>query len=474
MIVIHNSLTGRKEKLEPIDPGHVRMYVCGMTVYDYCHLGHARAQLVFDVVARYLRWRGYRVTYVRNITDIDDKIIRRAAENHETVDQLTGRFIDFMHEDFDALGMDRPDLEPRATEHMEEIIRMIEALIDKGHAYAGANGDVYYRVASFPDYGRLSGKRPDELRVGARVGVDEAKEDPLDFALWKAAKPGEPSWDSPWGGGRPGWHIECSAMSTSALGNHFDIHGGGMDLKFPHHENEIAQSCGATHEPFVNIWMHNGFVQVADEKMSKSLGNFFTIREILKQHRAEVVRYFVLSRHYRSPLNYTEDDLLQTRGALDRLYTALRGVTAGGEPDEDSLDRFRRVMDDDFNSAEGLAAMQECASALNRAKAAGDERRAGELAAALREMGDVTGLLRDDPESWFKRVDATPGPEGASAGEPVGAAALSDEQIEGLIRARKEARESKDWAEADRIRDELSAAGVILEDGPTGTIWRRG
>ena len=262
-------------------------------------------------------------------------------------------------------------------------------------------------------------------------------------------------------------------MSTSALGNHFDIHGGGMDLKFPHHENEIAQSCGATHEPFVNIWMHNGFVQVADEKMSKSLGNFFTIREILKQHRAEVVRYFVLSRHYRSPLNYTEDDLLQTRGALDRLYNALRGVTADGEPDEDSLGRFRRVMDDDFNSAEGLAAMQECASALNRAKAAADERRAGELAAALREMGDVMGLLRDDPESWFKRADLTSGPEGASAGEPVGAAALSDAQIEQLIRARKEARENKDWAEADRIRDELSAAGVILEDGPAGTIWRR-
>ncbi|MGD8481529.1 MAG: cysteine--tRNA ligase [Gammaproteobacteria bacterium] len=475
MIMIHNSLTGRKEKLEPVEPGHVRMYVCGMTVYDYCHLGHARAQLVFDVVARYLRWRGYRVTYVRNITDIDDKIIKRAAENGESVDDLTGRFIGFMHEDFDALGMDRPDLEPRATEHMTEIIRMISALIDNGHAYEGANGDVYYRVSSFAPYGRLSGKRPAELRVGARIGVDEAKEDPLDFALWKAAKPGEPRWDSPWGPGRPGWHIECSAMSTAALGNHFDIHGGGMDLKFPHHENEIAQSCGASHEPFVNIWMHNGFVQVADEKMSKSLGNFFTIREILKTHRAEVVRYFVLSRHYRSPLNYTEEDLVQTRAALDRLYTALRGVPADGAPDEGVLERFRQVMDDDFNTAEGLATMQECASALNRAKAADDPERTTALAAALLEMGAVTGLLREEPESWFKRADGKA--RSRDAGVQPGAQTadgLTDEAIERLIEARKEARGRKDWAEADRIRDELAQAGVILEDGAGETTWRRG
>ncbi len=478
MIMIHNSLTGRKEMLEPIEPGHVRMYVCGITVYDYCHLGHARAQLVFDVVARYLRWRGYRVTYVRNITDIDDKIIRRAAESGDSVEQLTARFIRLMDEDFDALGMVRPDREPRATEHMGEIIRMIEALIDKGHAYVGSNRDVYYRVASFADYGQLSGKRPEELRVGARVGVDEAKEDPLDFALWKAAKPGEPSWDSPWGPGRPGWHIECSAMSTAALGNHFDIHGGGMDLKFPHHENEIAQSCGATHEPFVNIWMHNGFVQVAEEKMSKSLGNFFTIREILKEHRAEVVRYFVLSRHYRSPLNYTEDDLVQTRAALDRLYTALRGVTAEGAPDQATLDRFRSVMDDDFNTAEGFAVLQGAARALNSARDAGDVNRASALAAAILEIGGVLGLLREDPESWFKRADGGAGTSGGGAKAPSGEAevstALSDERIESLIRDRKAARDRKDWAEADRIRDELARQGVILEDGAGATTWRRG
>jgi cysteinyl-tRNA synthetase len=478
MIMIHNSLTGRKETHEPIEPGHVRMYVCGITVYDYCHLGHARAQLVFDVVARYLRWRGYRVTYVRNITDIDDKIIRRAAESGDSVEQLTARFIRLMDEDFDALGMVRPDLEPRATEHMGEIIQMIEALIEKGHAYVGSNSDVYYRVASFADYGQLSGKRPEELRIGARVGVDEAKEDPLDFALWKAAKPGEPSWDSPWGPGRPGWHIECSAMSTAALGNHFDIHGGGMDLKFPHHENEIAQSCGATHEPFVNIWMHNGFVQVAEEKMSKSLGNFFTIREILKEHRAEVVRYFVLSRHYRSPLNYTEGDLVQTRAALDRLYTALRGVTAEGAPDEATLDRFRRVMDDDFNTAEGFAVLQGAARALNSARDAGDLSRASALAAAILEIGGVLGLLREDPESWFKRSDVGAGRSGggtiAPSGEAEVSTGLSDERIESLIRDRKAARDRKDWAEADRIRDELARQGVILEDGAGGTTWRRG
>ncbi len=479
MIMIHNSLTGRKEKLEPIEPGHVRMYVCGMTVYDYCHLGHARAQLVFDVVARYLRWRGYRLTYVRNITDIDDKIIRRAAENGESVGDLTARFIGFMDEDFDALGMNRPDLEPRATEHMTEIIRMISALIDNGHAYEGANGDVYYRVASFAPYGRLSGKRPAELRVGARIGVDEAKEDPLDFALWKAAKPGEPQWDSPWGPGRPGWHIECSAMSTAALGNHFDIHGGGMDLKFPHHENEIAQSCGATHEPFVNLWMHNGFVQVADEKMSKSLGNFFTIREILKKHSPEVVRYFVLSRHYRSPLNYTEEDLVQARAALDRLYTAVRGVPADGAADEGILASFRRVMDDDFNTAEGFAVLQSAARALNSAKDAGDEDTAASIAASMVEIGGVLGLLQEDPEAWRKGVHVPAGRDAPEIkGHPAEVRAepdgLSEHDIEARIAARNDARKRKDWAEADRIRDELADAGVILEDSAAGTTWRRG
>ena len=460
MIRIHNSLTGRKEELTPIEPGHVRMYVCGITVYDYCHVGHARSQLVFDVVARYLRWRGYRLTYVRNITDIDDKIIRRAAETGETVDALTSRFIAAMHEDFEALGMEPPDEEPRATEHMDEILRMIEALVEKSHAYVGANGDVYYRVSSFDGYGRLSGKRIEDLRAGARVDIEEAKEDPLDFALWKAAKPGEPQWNSPWGPGRPGWHIECSAMSTAALGDHFDIHGGGMDLKFPHHENEIAQSCGATDHPFVNVWMHNGFLQIDEEKMSKSLGNFFTIRDVLKQHRGEVIRHFVLLRHYRRPLNYSEQDIRESRGGLDRLYRAIRGAPVAQTPDETGLEHFRAAMDDDFNTAGGVAAMQDVGTELNKAKEAGDPDRAGALAAALREMGGVMGILQEDPESWFKHVD--------------GGGDLSDADIDGLIESRNQARADKDWAEADRIRDELAAAGIVLEDGPAGTTWRRG
>jgi cysteinyl-tRNA synthetase len=479
MIRIHNSLTGKKEALQPIEAGHVRMYVCGITVYDYCHIGHARSQLVFDVVLRYLRWRGYRVTYVRNITDIDDKIIRRAEENGEAVDALTDRFINAMHEDFDALGMERPTEEPRATGHMDEIIAMVEALIEKGHAYVGSNRDVYYRVSSFEDYGRLSGKRLDDLRAGARIEVEEAKEDPLDFALWKAAKPGEPAWDSPWGPGRPGWHIECSAMSTSALGNHFDIHGGGMDLKFPHHENEIAQSCGATHEPFVNIWMHNGFLQVQDEKMSKSLGNFLTIRDILKQHRGEVVRYFILSRHYRRPLNYSQEDIVNSRAGLDRLYTALRGAPVAEQADESSLDDFRKAMDDDFNTAGGLAAMQDCASALNKAKSSADEPAAAAFARALLDMGQVIGVLREDPDGWFKRADRHTAPASLEikthpASIEVTAASLSDEGIEQKIAARNQARANKDWAEADKIRDELADAGIVLEDAGAGeTTWRR-
>ena len=478
MIRIHNSLTGKKEVLRPIEAGHVRMYVCGITVYDYCHIGHARSQLVFDVVSRYLRWRGYRVTYVRNITDIDDKIIRRAEENGEAVEALTDRFINAMHEDFDALGMERPTEEPRATDHMGEIIAMVETLIEKGHAYVGSNRDVYYRVSSFDGYGRLSGKRLDDLRAGARVEIEEAKEDPLDFALWKAAKTGEPAWDSPWGPGRPGWHIECSAMSTSALGNHFDIHGGGMDLKFPHHENEIAQSCGATHEPFVTIWMHNGFLQVQDEKMSKSLGNFLTIRDVLKQHRAEVVRYFILSRHYRRPLSYSQEDIVNSRTALDRLYTALRGAPVAEQPDELSLEHFRKAMDDDFNTAGGLAAMQDCASALNKAKSSADEPAASAFARALLDMGQVIGVLREDPEDWFKRADVVSrsiGDEATSASGAVEGAGgeLSDADIDAMIEARNQARANKDWNEADRLRDRLADAGISLEDSSEGTIWRR-
>ena len=478
MIRIHNSLTGKKEVLRPIEAGHVRMYVCGITVYDYCHIGHARSQLVFDVVSRYLRWRGYRVTYVRNITDIDDKIIRRAEENGEAVEALTDRFINAMHEDFDALGMERPTEEPRATDHMGEIIAMVETLIEKGHAYVGSNRDVYYRVSSFDGYGRLSGKRLDDLRAGARVEIEEAKEDPLDFALWKAAKTGEPAWESPWGPGRPGWHIECSAMSTSALGNHFDIHGGGMDLKFPHHENEIAQSCGATHEPFVTIWMHNGFLQVQDEKMSKSLGNFLTIRDVLKQHRAEVVRYFILSRHYRRPLSYSQEDIVNSRTALDRLYTALRGAPVAEQPDELSLEHFRKAMDDDFNTAGGLAAMQDCASALNKAKSSADEPAAAAFARALLDMGQVIGVLREDPEDWFKRADVVSRSIGDEATSATGAVegaggGLSDADIDAMIEARNQARANKDWNEADRLRDRLADAGISLEDSSEGTIWRR-
>ncbi len=466
MIQLHNSLSGHKEPLVTIEPGKVKMYVCGVTVYDLCHIGHARCYVVFDIVARYLRWRGFDVTQVRNITDIDDKIIQRAARNGETMEALTGRFIEAMYRDFDALGIERPQLEPRATEHMDEILGMIGILLEKGHAYQGANGDIYFRVTSFPDYGQLSGKRPEDLRAGARIDVDKAKDDPLDFVLWKAAKPGEPQWASPWGPGRPGWHIECSAMSTRALGDEFDIHGGGMDLKFPHHENEIAQSCAATDAGFARYWMHNGFVRVDEEKMSKSLDNFFTIREVLEVYRGEVIRCFVLSSHYRSPLNYTEENLDQARSALDRLYTALRGVVPGPEADGSVLDAFRQAMDDDFNTAEALAVLQNAARALNSARAAGDDDRAAALAAAMLEIGGVLGLLVEDPERWFKGDDQV---GDAAAGDAAGFEA----KIEALIAERNLARANKDWAEADRIRDRLAAQGIVLEDGAGGTSWKR-
>jgi cysteinyl-tRNA synthetase len=466
MIQLHNSLSGHKEPLVTIEPGKVKMYVCGVTVYDLCHIGHARCYVVFDIVARYLRWRGFDVTQVRNITDIDDKIIQRAARNGETMEALTARFIEAMYRDFDALGIERPQLEPRATEHMDEILGMIGTLLEKGHAYQGANGDIYFRVASFPDYGQLSGKRPEDLRAGARIDVDKAKDDPLDFVLWKAAKPGEPQWASPWGPGRPGWHIECSAMSTRALGDEFDIHGGGMDLKFPHHENEIAQSCAATDAGFARYWMHNGFVRVDEEKMSKSLDNFFTIREVLEVYRGEVIRCFVLSSHYRSPLNYTEENLDQARSALDRLYTALRGVVPGPDADGPVLDAFRQAMDDDFNTAEALAVLQNAARALNSARAAGDVERGAALAAAMLEIGGVLGLLGEDPERWFKGDDQV---GDAAAGDAAGFEA----KIEALIAERNSARANKDWAEADRIRDQLAAQGIVLEDGAGGTSWKR-
>jgi cysteinyl-tRNA synthetase len=461
MLQIHNSLTRRKEPFQPLTPGQVRMYVCGMTVYDLCHLGHARVLVVFDVVYRHLKRLGYAVTYVRNITDVDDKIIRRADENGEPMSALTERFIAAMHEDADRLGVLRPDLEPRATGHMAEMQAMIQQLLDKGHAYAAANGDVYYAVSSFPGYGRLSGKDPQDLRAGARVEVGEAKRDPLDFALWKGAKPGEPAWDSPWGPGRPGWHIECSAMSTGCLGNHFDIHGGGADLMFPHHENEIAQSEGATGEPFVNVWMHNGFVRINDEKMSKSLGNFFTVREILERYQPEEVRCFILGSHYRSPLNYDDSQLDGARAALTRLYTALRGLptdaaAAGGA---DYRERFDAAMNDDFNTPEALAVLFDLAREINRVRAEDTAAAAG-LAAELRLLGEDLGLLGQDPDAYLK------------AG--AGADGLSDAAIDDLIARRTAARKAKDFAEADRIRDELQAAGIVLEDGAGGTTWRRG
>jgi len=466
MLKIYNSLTNSKQTFVPIEPGRVRMYVCGMTVYDYCHLGHARVMVVFDVVARYLRELGYDVTYVRNITDVDDKIIQRANENGEDIHSLTARFIDVMNEDADALGVMRPDLEPRATSSMDDIVAMIDTLVGNGHAYCAENGDVYYDVSRFANYGRLSGKKLDDLQAGARVAVDEAKRDPLDFVLWKAAKPGEPSWPSPWGDGRPGWHIECSAMSTQCLGAHFDIHGGGMDLKFPHHENEIAQSEAATGEPFVNYWMHNGFVRVDDEKMSKSLGNFFTVREILKNYRAEDVRYFILASHYRSPLNYSQENLDNGKAALTRLYTTLRGTAPEETPDPACTacsEAFHRAMDDDFNTPEAIAVLFELARDINKNRDS-DPGKANRLAGCLRRLGGVLGLLESDPDSYLR--EAAPAGDAAHGG-------LAGEEVEALIAQRISAREAKDWATADRIRDELEAAGIVLEDGASGTSWRR-
>lgn len=427
------------------------MYVCGMTVYDYIHLGHARMLVVFDVVARYLRERGYRLTYARNVTDIDDKIIKRANENGESIQALTERFIRANEEDFAALGLLKPEHEPRATQSVPGMIRMIGALVERGHAYAAANGDVYYDVSSFEGYGRLSGKDPRELRAGARVEVDEAKDDPLDFVLWKAAKPGEPAWDSPWGKGRPGWHIECSVMSTELLGNRFDIHGGGEDLQFPHHENEIAQSEGANDTKFVNYWMHNAFVQVDKEKMSKSLGNFFTVREILKKYDPEVVRFFILRAHYRSPLNHSDANLDDAKGALTRLYTSLKNSSKGGAIDwnEAHAKRFKEAMDDDFGTPEAVAVLFDLANRIN----AGDKT----LAPQLRGLGSVLGILQRDAAEFLQ----------GGVAEPAGRA-----EIESLIEARNDARKRKDFAEADRIRRQLEAMGVVLEDSPTVTTWR--
>ena len=451
---IFNSLTRQKETFQPLVPGKVGMYVCGMTVYDFCHLGHARVMVAFDVIARYLRHRGYEVNYIRNITDIDDKIIKRAKENGEAFDALTERFIAEMHKDSDLLGIERPNAEPKATAHIDDIIALNETLINKGFAYAADNGDVYYAVRKFDGYGKLSGKVIDDLEAGARVEVDEHKRDPLDFVLWKAAKPEEPHWQSPWGIGRPGWHIECSAMSKCCLGDTFDIHGGGPDLKFPHHENEIAQSEAANGKKFVNTWMHAGAVRVDGEKMSKSLGNFFTIREILEKYPAEVVRFFLLSSQYRSAINYSEDSLKAAQTKLERFYNALLGVQVGevADIDNDYSQRFHAAMDDDFNTPEAIAAMFDLVRAVN--KASGDAQAA--LSGQLRFLGGVLGCLQSDPQAFLQ----------AGAGDEA-------EWIESMIVKRADAKKAKDFATADAVRDELLAKGIVLRDGPEGTSWSK-
>jgi len=460
MLTIYNSLTNRKETFKPIVPGEVRMYVCGMTVYDYCHIGHAAVLVVFDMVSRYLRYLGYKVTYVRNITDIDDKIIARANENGEEFTELTQRFIDAMHEDSDPLGVLRPDHEPRATEHIGAILQMVEVLMNKGFAYQLDNGDIYFECSRFANYGELSGKKTEELRPGERVEVEAGLRAANDFVLWKSSKPGEPFWSSPYGDGRPGWHIECSAMSTQMLGNHFDIHGGGHDLLFPHHENELAQSECCTGETFVNYWMHIGHVMVNKEKMSKSLGNFFTLRDVLQEYKAEEIRYFILSSHYRSQLKYSDEQLDNARSALKRLYSALLDTGSAEVPqNSDFQQRFEAAMNDDLNTAGAVAVLFDLAREINRAKSDGADS-VNSLASLLRYLANVIGLLDADPDEFLKsQVSSTDG--------------LGDNEIEALIQQRLDARSNKDWAEADRIRDQLTEAGIVIEDGAGGTRWRR-
>ncbi len=472
MLHLYNTLTRQKEKFEPIDPKNVRMYVCGMTVYDYCHLGHARVLVVFDMIARWLRQRGYPLTYVRNITDIDDKIIARANQNGETIGELTARFIQYMNEDSDALGVQRPDVEPKATEHIAQMIAMIEALIQNGKAYPAENGDVYYAVREFAAYGQLSGKSLDDLRAGERVEVDGFKRDPLDFVLWKAAKAGEPAWESPWGNGRPGWHIECSAMGGQLFGQTFDIHGGGADLQFPHHENEIAQSCGAHGglcghdapkvgdkliDSHVKYWLHNGFIRVDNEKMSKSLGNFFTIRDVLKKYQPEVVRFFILRAHYRSPLNYSDAHLDDAKNSLARLYNTLNNVAPAEfvlqEHSNTYTEKFFAAMDDDFGTAEAMSVLFELANEANKNNDA-------QLSGCLKVLGGVLGLLQDNPQAFLQ-----------SGGSEE---TLSADEINDLIAQRKMARETKNWAESDRIRDILAEHKITVRDGADGTTWTRG
>ncbi|PXW91259.1 cysteinyl-tRNA synthetase [Nitrosomonas sp. Nm84] len=460
MLKIYNSIAREKQDFVPLTPGKVKIYVCGMTVYDYCHLGHARVLVVFDTVVRWFKANNFAVSYVRNVTDIDDKIIKRAQENHESIEDLTNRFIQAMNEDASALGIVSPTYEPRATDYVEQMISMINTLISKKLAYPASNGDVYYSVHDFPGYGKLSGKSLDDLRAGERVEIDSNKKDPLDFVLWKAAKPGEPSWESPWGKGRPGWHIECSAMSEQLLGVHFDIHGGGQDLQFPHHENEIAQSEGAHDHPFVNYWMHNGFVRVDNEKMSKSLGNFFTVREILKHYQAEVVRFFILRAHYRSPLNYSDQHLKDTKLALDRLYIALK--EAGPTEEKAAINwnnaaarKFQDAMNDDFNTPEAIAVLFELASDINKTDSQ-------ESAGLLKTLGGLLGLLQQNPQDYLQNKAAVNMPD-----------SLAQDTIEKLIQQRITARKEGRYSDADAIRKSLLEQGIILEDSSQGTTWRR-
>lgn len=459
MLKIFNTLKREKEIFTPIHPNQVGMYVCGVTVYDLCHIGHGRTFVSFDVIARYLRYLGYHLTYVRNITDVDDKIIKRALENHETCEHLVDRMVAEMYKDFDALNIQRPDFEPRATHHIPEIIALVQRLIDNGHAYVAQNGDVMFDVDSFPEYGKLSRQDLSQLQAGARVEINDIKKNPMDFVLWKMSKENEPSWQSPWGAGRPGWHIECSAMNCKQLGEHFDIHGGGSDLMFPHHENEIAQSCCAHGGAYVNYWLHSGMIMVDKEKMSKSLGNFFTIRDVLQHYDAESVRYFLLTAHYRSQLNYSEENLKLAHSALERLYTALRGTDANAKAagGEQFVEAFKAAMDDDFNTPGALSVLFDMARELNKLKAEQNPQ-TDAFAARLRELAGVLGLLYQDPETFLQ-------------------AGMDDDEtkiIETLIAQRNQARANKDWAAADAARDKLAAMGVVIEDGANGTTWRKG
>lgn len=455
MLKIHNTLTREKDNFQPLQANKVGIYVCGVTVYDYCHMGHARTYTSADVIVRYLSWRGYDVNYVRNITDIDDKIIKRANENKEDYNEVTKRFINAMQEDFAALGLSLPNHEPRATEFIPQMIRLIETIIKNKHAYVGDNGDVYFDVRSFGNYGCLSHHNIEQLESGARVEVSEVKRDPLDFVLWKLAKPGEPSWDSPWGKGRPGWHIECSAMSMQLLGEQFDLHAGGRDLIFPHHENEIAQSEAASGRKFVNTWMHAGFLQIDKEKMSKSLGNFVTIRDVLKDHAPEVLRYFLIANHYRSPLVYTEDSLLQAKQSLARFYTALRFLPESNPVKNSVYEKeFIEAMDDDFNTPIALSVLFELAHEIQRLREKNPES-AAEHGALLKSLAGVLGILQSDPEAFFQSGD------------------VDAAKIEALIAARQQARVDKNWAEADRIRKELADMAIVIEDGASGTTWKK-